>query len=104
MSDGELHGLSVVIGELKADVRNLAEVVKEGRVAVHELSESVLTLDRTVTEMRPIVEDYRIRSERAKGAAEWRKWMWAGLAALISTSVTLGAKIQQLFWVKPPLG
>ena len=101
--EGELNGLSVAIGALQAEVSILADVVKEGRAAVGELSESVLLLERSVTDMRPHVEDYRIRSERAKGAAEWRKWMWAGLAALISTSVTLGAKIQQL-WVKPPLG
>lgn len=69
---GELHELSVAIGELRADVRDLKDVVKDGRVAVSELGESVRSLEHSVTEMRPLVADYRDSRLRDKGASEWR--------------------------------
>lgn len=78
---GELHELSLLIGGLKADIKNLAKEVREHKTEttsehrkVHEIvdamSEAVRNLTRIVAEMKPLTDDYRLKQASLKEAIE----------------------------------
>jgi hypothetical protein len=76
---GELHDLSLLIGGLQADVKNLANEVREHKSEtteehrkVHDIvvasSEAVRNLTAIVAEMKPLTDDYREKRAEARGA------------------------------------
>lgn len=84
MPAGELHELSVAIGALQNQVKNLTETIRDDREEsrtehrkVHDiisaLSDSVRTLDTTVKEMKPLTDDYREKRAEDRGAARFLK-------------------------------
>ena len=110
---GELHELSMAIGGLTADVRNLTRSLEEERqgAAAHRrdlrevigaLSQSVRTLATEVADMKPDVADYRERRAEARGAARLAKWLY-GVALAIGSAVGASAvKLVEVFSAKPP--
>jgi len=85
---GELHELSVAIGELKAEMRIVAERVRDNQEvataehrAVHDIvvsvSETVRNLAADIAEMKPLTDDYREKRAEARGAARFLKAGWA---------------------------
>ena len=76
---GELHDLSLLIGGLQADIRNLANEVREHKTETTEehrkvhnivdaMSEAVRNLTHIVSEMKPLTDDYREKRAEARGA------------------------------------
>ncbi len=85
---GELHELSVAIGELQAEMRILSQTVRDNQEAstaehreVHDIvsamSESVRIIAAKVDKMEPLIEDYRERRAEARGAANLIKLFYA---------------------------
>lgn len=72
MSDGEVHGPSVAIGELRAEVRGLTEASLQVSHVLGQLSNSVIRLEHTVSDIKPEVEASRKEREQRAGAAQWR--------------------------------
>lgn len=86
---GDLDELSEAIGGLKADMRTLTRMVHENQEAstrehrtVHDIvvatSEAVRNLAKTVSEMKPLTDDYREKRAEARGAAKLARMMYAG--------------------------
>lgn len=106
---GELHSLSVAIGELKAEMRIVAQTVRDNQEAstaehrtVHDIvvatSEAVRNLAADVAEMKPLTDDYREKRAEARGAARLVKVAYAfcgGSMALI------GGEVLKWLSVKP---
>lgn len=85
---GDLHELSVAIGNLQAEMRLLSQRVHENQEAstrehreVHNIvvamAESVRNIATDVAEMKPLTEDYREKRAEARGAARFLKAGWA---------------------------
>lgn len=99
MADGEVHGLSAELGELRADVRNLTQVVHEGRAEIRDLSGDMRSLEHTVSDMKPQVEAYRSERDQRAGAAIWRDRV---MKILIMTGTGIGSSataLQALRWL-----
>jgi len=106
---GELHELSVAIGGLQADIKNLARTVEshhetstEEHRKVHDIvvaaSEAVRNLAAQVAEMKPLTDDYREKRAEARGAARFLK---AGYA-LAGGSLAVGiSKAVEWFSARP---
>lgn len=110
---GELHELSRAIGSLEANVRTLAEELKEEREGAAEhrrdlrevissLSQSVRTLADQVHEIRPIVLQYREQRDEAKGAARYRKWLWGIVGAAGATLLSVALDLMKMLGFRPP--
>src|SRR5262245_18784476 len=98
---GELHELSVAIGQLNEGVKNLKETVRENQETstrehreVHNIvvamSESVRNIAKDVAEMKPLTEDYREKRAEARGAARLLHAVYAlggGTVALIGGEI-----------------
>lgn len=97
--DGEVHGLSAAVGELRADVRNLAEAMGQVSTDVGQLSTVVARLEQTVTGIKPEVDAYRTERDQRAGVVIWRGRMW-NMAIAIGTAIGSGAgAIQALRWL-----
>lgn len=94
---GELHELSVAIGGLQADMKNLERTVYENQQTateehrkVHDIvvatSEAVRNIASKVAEMEPLTADYREKRAEARGAA---RFLSAGYA-LAGGSLAVG--------------
>jgi chromosome segregation ATPase len=75
---GDLHDLSLLIGGLQADIKNLANEVREHKTETTEehrkvhnivdaMSEAVRNLTHIVAEMKPLTDDYREKRAEARG-------------------------------------
>lgn len=106
---GELHELSVAIGEMKADIKNLANIVKghkeettEEHRKVHDIvvatSESMRNVARDIEYMKPFVDDYRDKKSEARGVA---KLAGALYVALGSTVALMANKAWEWFVARP---
>ncbi len=105
----ELHDLSLAIGALQADVKNLARTVDdhhhtstEEHRKVHDIvvaaSEAVRNLAAEVAEMKPLTDDYREKRAEARGAARFLRAGWALAGG--SIALALG-KIVEWFSARP---
>jgi len=93
MPPASVNELSRAIGALEASVSNLTKTVDEERVAaanhrqalretIAALAEAVRKLTTQVTEMEPIVEDYRQKTLEARGMVRLGRWMMALFIAI----------------------
>ena len=98
---GDLHDLSLLIGGLQADIKNLANEVREHKTETTEehrkvhnivdaMSEAVRNLTHIVAEMKPLTDDYREKRAEARGVKR--------LLILIYTAAGAGA-VKALDWV-----
>jgi hypothetical protein len=106
---GELHELSVAIGEMKAELRIVAQTVRDNQESsteehrkVHDIvvatSEAVRNIAADVAEMKPLTDDYREKRAEARGAARFLK---AGYA-LAGGSIAVGlGKAVEWFSARP---
>jgi len=106
---GELHELSVAIGELQAEMRILSQTVRDNQETstrehreVHNIvvamSESVRNIAADVAEMKPLTEDYREKRAEARGAARFLNAAYA----LGGGSVAVGiGKLVEWFSARP---
>lgn len=106
---GELHELSVAIGELRAELKIVARTVDinqqtatEEHRKVHDIvvatSEAVRNIASDVAQMKPLTDDYREKRAEARGAARFLK---AGYA-LAGGSLAVGiGKAVEWFSVRP---
>lgn len=106
---GELHELSVAIGGLQADMKNLERTVYENQQTatvehrkVHDIvsatSEAIRNIAAKVEKMEPLTEDYRETRAEARGAARFLK---AGYA-LAGGSLAVGiGKMLEWISVRP---
>lgn len=108
---GELHELSVAIGNLQSDVKNLSQTVRDNQetstaehrevhIIVTAMAESMRVVAAKVEKMEPLTDDYREKRAEARGAARFLNAAYAlggGLAAMF------GSKAFE-WWisVKPP--
>ena len=106
---GELHELSVAIGGLQADVRNIAKTVREHQEtataehrAVHDIvvsmSESVRNIAKDVAEMKPLTDDYREKRAEARGAARFLKAAYALAGGSVAFAM---GKAVEFFSIRP---
>jgi hypothetical protein len=95
----DVESLRESVGELRADVRNLATTVRENNEAttrehrtVHDIvvatSESMRVLTARVEEMKPLTDDYREKRAEARGAAKFAIALWVTLGGLITVGVS----------------
>lgn len=106
---GELHELSVAIGELQAEMRILSERVRENQEIttaehreVHDIvsamSESVRIIVRDISEMKPLTEDYREKRAEARGAV---RLLYAVYAFVGGSIAIIGSKILEYIQSRP---
>lgn len=85
---GELHELSVAIGELQAEMRILSQTVRDNQetstrehrevhIIVTAMAESVRTVAAKVAKMEPLTEDYQEKRAQARGAARFLNALYA---------------------------
>ncbi len=125
MSDSNDH-VVIAVGELRTEVKNLRGDLNELKQSsttehrkVHDIvvatSESIRILARTVEEMRPPVEDYRLKAAalaksveltadyqekkaEARGAAKFANALWLAVGSLFMLGVT---KLSDWLTVRP---
>lgn len=106
---GELHELSVAIGELQAEMRILSQTVRDNQeqaTAEHRevhnivvaMSESVRIVADKVAKMEPLIEDYREKRAEARGAAHLLKLAYAFGGGSIAV---IGGKLLEWFSARP---
>lgn len=102
MPPAGLHELSRAIGALEAGVANLTKKVDEEaidasrhrqalRETIAALSEAVRALTAEVSNMKPVVEDYRQRASERKGREKLGRWLmalWMAVAGMTTSVVT----------------
>jgi hypothetical protein len=104
---GELHELSVAIGELQAEMRILSQTVHDNQVTataehreVHNIvvamSESVRIIAAKVDKMEPLTEDYREERAEARGADKLKAKLYAGALAIGGVFGALLGKLIEL--------
>ena len=100
---GEMHELSLAIGELRADVRTLTSAVHDVRDTLTEIRPAVARLEERIDAVEPHVDDYRIQRERRIGEDRTRsrylKLLWAAIGASISGLATLAGKLMGLIGI-----
>jgi hypothetical protein len=107
---GELDELSVAIGGLRADVKNLARTVHSNQEAstdehrkVHDIvvatSEAVRNRAAKVAEMEPLTDDYREKRAEARGA---RRLIHLFYVSAGGVAGALATQVMAMFGGKPP--
>ncbi len=95
---GELHELSVAIGELKADVRNLVkalethvEATTDEHRKVHDIvvatSESIRNVTRRLDAIEPLAVDYGQKRAEARGVARLLTFLYIGFGVSFAAIV-----------------
>ena len=108
---GELHELSAAIGGLQARIEILSATVKDNQEEntiehrkVHDIvvatSEAVRNLAATVSEMKPLTDDYRERRAEARGAARLIHIVYVSLGGIAGA---LSGWLMQFLGAKPHL-
>lgn len=106
---GELHELSVAIGELQKGMSVLEDAVRENQEKstaehreVHDIvtamAESVRNIAKDVAQMKPLTEDYREKRAEARGA---RRFLNAAYALGGGTVAMIGSELVKWFMARP---
>lgn len=106
---GELDEFSAAIGALQAEIKSLSRTVHYNQETsttehrkVHDIvvatSEAVRNLAKTVSEMKPLTDDYREKRAEARGAAHLIKFLYVTMGGIIGAAA---ARMMEFFSVKP---
>lgn len=112
MTSGDIHELSLAIGELRGEVRSISatlnrhiESTTREQRTVHNIvdasSESIRNVARDVTEMKPWVMQYRDESSEKRGARRLAGFLYAAAAAGGALVVSIFDKLSAFFPTKP---
>lgn len=96
---GELHDMSVAIGALQADVKNLTHAVRTNQEAsteehrkVHDIvvatSEAMRNLAAKVNEMKPLTDDYRETRAEARGAKKLIVFLYVTFGGIVGAFIS----------------
>lgn len=84
----------IFLDEFREERENARLYRSSVRDTITAQGEATRNLERSMTELKPIVDDYRTNKYRGQGVVWFVRWVWGGVAALVGAAgMLIGMKL-----------